>query len=241
MSGSTTRVNSTDSDDNPSAGTLREKYIEPLIERTKKNGGQVYRGRDKPFQLFVEVKSADGNVYQKLLREVRGLPPGVQVFIGAGTPGAELGRQPPNVRFYDTLGDDCELPPAVDPESPRYNRAYAENIVMLNGTFSSCADRNGDNRISDAEQRKFNAIVQKAHDAGQQVRIWGAPDGRIRVPGDHGGFFPCHGFLLPGRQSCEGEAQRDAWRAELEAGVDYVLTNHLTQGRKFVRSCGREY
>ncbi|WP_146778950.1 hypothetical protein [Actinomadura craniellae] len=41
-----------------SQGSLKKLYIDPLMELAKKNGGQIYPGRDpsKPFQLVIELK-----------------------------------------------------------------------------------------------------------------------------------------------------------------------------------------
>lgn len=40
------------------------------------------------------------------------------------------------------------------------------------------------------------------------------------------------------QDKCSKDAQKDWWRAAMEAGVDYVDTQHLTAGRDFPRSCG---
>jgi hypothetical protein len=71
------------------------------------------------------------------------------------------------------------------------------------------------------------------------VRFWGGPDERYR-DGSNGDFLPCHGQVVPGRQECEGEARVDYWEALQEAGVDFLNTNHLGMGERWVRSCGTE-
>jgi glycerophosphoryl diester phosphodiesterase len=227
-----------DSDDNPSAGTLREDYIKPLIDRYKKNGGQIYKGRDQPFEIFVEIKHGGHEAYQQMLKDLKGLPPGVKIIIPYSAAGADLGKQPPGVSFSSGFGKNCTLPPELDPENPLYDRAYAQNVTVLNGQYGECADRNGDLLLNDSEHQKLNEMVQKAHSAGLKVRLWGGPDGKFRVPGDPGGFFPCP--KLPGHQSCEGGLQNNWWNAQLEAGVDYVISNHLDHTATKLRDCGRK-
>lgn len=109
---------------------------------------------------------------------------------------------------------------------------------MFNGEWGKghCGDQ-GNNKIDDREQRELNKVVDQAHRSGLKVRFWGSPDEQYR-DGSNGEFIPCHGQVVPGRQECEGEARRDAWKAQQEAGVDFVNTNHLGNGERWIRSCG---
>lgn len=223
-----------------SRGTLRDVYVDPLIARAAKNGGQIYQGRDQPFELILEVKHGDDSVYQKILDETRGLPPGVHVIIPDGTPGASMGKQPPGVFFYGTLGKDCSLPLELDPANPRYDRERAKHYTMLNGAWADCADRDKNGKISESEQEAFNEVVRRAHDAGLKVRIWGGPDGTKRLGSNKspGEFASCP--RRPWAQKCDRSAQRAWWRAQQDAGADYLVTNHLGQGGTFLRTCGDE-
>ncbi|GAA3948568.1 hypothetical protein GCM10023085_33590 [Actinomadura viridis] len=222
--------------DGGSRGTLRKTYVEPLIARAAANGGQIYQGREKPFVILLEVKKGDDTTYQKIIDQTRDLPPGVQLLMPGDTPGAVVGKQPPNVTFFLTPGQGCTLPPQVDPASPEYDRAYAQSVSMLNGSYRQCADRNGDRRVSDEEQRLLNEFVQKAHDAGLKVRFVEGPDGRKRDHKDPGGFKLC--AWKPGRQGCERQLQEEWWEAQRIAGVDYLDTAHVKAGAQWMRKCG---
>jgi hypothetical protein len=220
----------------PPKGTLRDLYVKPLIERAERNGGQIYRGREQPFQLLIEIKDGGAAAYERVLEEIKDLPPSVNVIFDAGRPDSVVGTQPPGVSFDISPGEDCTLPPEVDPESPRYDRAYAANFTMLNGSYGACVDRDHDGEISESEQRRLNAIVQQAHDAGLKVRIVEGPDGAKRIPGDSGAFVPC--LPLPWKQACETGPQERSWRAQIEAGMDFVDTNHIRPGAAMLRGCG---
>lgn len=222
-------------EDGGSRGTLRKTYVEPLIERAAANGGQVYKGRDRPFVILLEIKKGDETTYRRIIEQTRDLPPGVQLLMPADTPGAVVGQQPPNVTFYIAPGQGCTLPPKVDPASPEYDPTFARSVSMLNGSYKQCADRDGNGKISKEEQRKLNEFVAQAHDAGLKVRFVEGPDGRERDHKKAGKFKKCRWW--PGRQGCENDLQEDWWKAQRAAGVDYLDTAHLTAGEKFVRDC----
>jgi hypothetical protein len=227
-----------------SRGTLAETYVEALRERAEENGGRIYPGSDQPFTLVVEIKDGGPEAYDLALEQVRGLPPGVQVVFSGGEPGRSyqdwagnqdhpIGRQPDNVFFDIAPGEGCSFPAELDPASPRYDPTYARNFATFNAEWDECED---------LSQEELNNLVAKAHQAGLRVRFWGGPDDSGRLPGSPGDFVPCPGWL-PGGQGCEddGENTRDAWRRQMEAGVDYLNTNHLGHGRTWLTSCGADY
>lgn len=228
--------------DGETRGTLRELYTDPLAELTRRNGGQVYPGRDRPFQVLIEIKDGENaqEVYRRTVEQLGSLPPGVRVVVDPGNrPEEEIGRQPPNVFFNATPSADangCHIPERLDPGSPAYDPAYARNFTMLNGGYRACADPNDDGEVDEQEQENLNRFVAEAHAAGYEVRVVEGPDGDER--GDDPGEFRRHGFLGFFEGEHSEEAQEEWWRHALEAGVDYVDTQHLTAGRDFLRSCG---
>ncbi|WP_017596327.1 PI-PLC domain-containing protein [Nocardiopsis potens] len=235
-----------DATDRPQ-GTLRSTYVDALKKRAEENGGEVYPGRDEPFQLVVEIKDQESEedkrrVYDRALEQLEGLPPDVHVVFSGGRPSDDyvLRNRPDNVSFDIAPVNGCELPPKVNVDSPEYDREYAENFTMFNAEWGKghCGDQ-GNNKIDDREQGELNRVVDQAHRSGLKVRFWGGPDEQYR-DGSNGDFIPCHGQIAPGRQECEGEARRDAWLAQQEAGVDFINTNHLGNGERWIRSCGTE-
>lgn len=228
-------------------GALKETYVDALKERADENGGEIYPGRAEPFQLVVEIKGQDSEedkqrAYDATLKQIEDLPPDVEVVFSGGRPSDEylLKDKPDNVSFDIAPVNGCELPPKVNIDSPEYDREYAKNFTMFNGEWGKghCGDQ-GNNKIDDREQRELDNVVDQAHRSGLKVRFWGGPDEQYR-DGSNGEFIPCHGQVVPGRQECEGEARRDFWKAQQEAGVDFVNTNHLGNGERWIRSCGTE-
>ncbi|TDC50999.1 hypothetical protein E1281_21205 [Actinomadura sp. KC345] len=257
---------------------FKDVYIDGLMERAEKNGGQIYPGRDpaKLFQIIIELKEpnmqegeippwvVDGRTKENYLHskrvdaywtairqteELRTRYPNVQVVFSGGTPRHLAGtpdpltwKVPQNVVYDISPGNGCTLPPEVDPQAPRlpsepFDRTYAENFVILNGNWFECGDRDHDLKISDEEQRLLNDLVQRTHDIGLKVRLWDGPDGRLRSsPAQAGQFIPCH-WPYP---ECDEAHKWAKWKAQQKAGVDYLNTNHLTNGREWIRYCGRK-
>ncbi|HEY3687333.1 MAG TPA: hypothetical protein VGL93_30130 [Streptosporangiaceae bacterium] len=218
-------------------GTLRDLYTKKLAARARQNGGPIYAGRDQHFQLVIEQKQKqDPAAWRAITREVKELPPSVDVVVSGGRPKNAIGRQPPNVTFDTPAAPGCKIPPRLDPASPHYNAAYARNFTVINAQWNSqfggqgCGDKNKDGKISPGEQRSLDRFVAKAHRDGYKLRFWGGPDGTIRINGE-GGFVNC----LIGY--CSAGQRRDAWRAQRKAGVDFLSTHHLTMGEEYLRSC----
>ena len=53
------------------ARTLRGLYLDPLAQRVKRNGGDVYRGDDRPLQLLIDIKTEGVSTYAAIDRELR--------------------------------------------------------------------------------------------------------------------------------------------------------------------------
>ncbi|RAY13748.1 hypothetical protein DPM19_19025 [Actinomadura craniellae] len=236
---------------------LREEYFEPLIERAARNGGQIYPGRGQKFEIFIEVKGGGGAAYEKIAQDIAGPPPlpaDVQVVIPVPpnfNPDMNtIGNTPtpPNITFSTGFGPDCTFPPPrldpqnqdVDPETGQrvYHPKTAERITVLNGEFDKCMDTDKGRKLylSQGEHERFRALVQQVHNSNRKVRIWGGPDGDWRT--GYGKFIDCP--KLPTRDQCEGGIRKNWWQAARDAGVDYLVTNHLAQGAEWLRSCSKK-
>ncbi|PSL01027.1 hypothetical protein CLV63_101506 [Murinocardiopsis flavida] len=233
----------------PPSGSLRSEYVEPLKERAEKNGGKIYPGRDEKFQLVVENKGKGSEeerreAYDQILEQTKDLPEDVELVISGGRPKDEytVGNHPENVTFDKAPDEGCQLPDKINIDSPKYDPEYAKSFSTLNGEWGKgkCGDPDGDNKISDEEQAELDRLVDQAHRSGVKVRFWGGPDEQYRSEVGDGHFVPCQGWAAPGRQECEKAARKDAWKAQQKAGVDFVNTNHLGNGERWVRSCGEE-
>lgn len=257
----------------PPRGALKDLYIDPLKKRAKENApkgakkdeGKIYPGRDKPFELTIEIKQkGDENTYKAVRDQIKHLPKNVHVVLTSGRPDVHklmeppLGPLPDNVTLdYDPVykkdsedADDqtpgCELPTELDPGTAGHrNLAYdarlAKKVTVLNGKWGKgqCGDTDGNGTISAIEQKNLDDYVARAHQLGYQTRFWGVPDSNVRVPDFPGKFVACPRFLRI--KSCQNPTRGKAWQALHEAGTDILGTNHLGAGENFIRSCGKKF
>ncbi|WP_131740801.1 hypothetical protein [Actinomadura roseirufa] len=241
----------------PEGKEFRKTYIEPLIKRAERNNGQIYPGRTEKFQVFVEVKFDRGDAkrrkeaYDKIMAATRGLPENVEVVLPVSL---SLGQKdahpvehpPPGVTYSQQFdrcdsrskpgcenGELCRIPDALNPAVPKSGPAadYQRNVTVLNDGFKECVSRDGGS-LSEEEKRQYQILVDRAHNAGLKVRIWGAPDGSVRAPMSPGQFVPCR------FKSCRNDQRHDWWNLAIGTGTDYLVSNHLGTGADWLRHCG---
>lgn len=238
----------------PEGREFRATYVKPLIDRAKKNGGQIYPGQNGKFQLFVEVKSKNGvkqrkEAYEKIVKAVKDLPDSVEVVLPVslivGLPGQNpVENPPPHITFSQGFtactstaergcenGERCKVPDQLDPVTPKdpHLTAYAEHVTVLNGSFSDCVSSNGS--LTEDEKRKYQELVDRAHAAGLKVRLYEGPDGSKRGLSS-GKFFQC------AIVACNNDQRHDWWNLQIAAGADYLVTNHLGTGADWLTHCG---
>jgi hypothetical protein len=242
--------------DTGNVGTLRSRYIDPLIERARQQGA-IYPGRTEPFQIFVEIKSKPKREgYDQVLQEIKDLPRDVQVVLPISAIDPERTNPqgvidaPPNVTFSIDF-DDCKIPAYLDPKNSAYVHAYAVRVSVMNGDYRKCVSSNA--HLNSSEKAAFTQLVQQVHDAGMKVRMWHGPDGQFREDwlasgagvgdnpfmGDHdsnGDFTWCP----PGLDDCARSNQVGWMNLQIAAGVDYMPTNHLTDGADHLKHCGEK-
>lgn len=200
-----------DPEDLDPSRTLESLYLEPLAARVRANGGSVYRGHRRPFQLLVDLKTEGVSTYLELHRRLRRqrhlfttcahgrVLPGAVTAVVSGDRAARTPMAAQRVRhaFYDGRASDLGGP------------ARASFMPLISDNWNLHFTWQGTGPFPAAEHRKLRGIVHTAHARGQRVRFWATPD-------------------LPG-------AARDAlWGALADAGVDHLNTDDLAGLRSFL-------
>ncbi|MQA94428.1 MAG: hypothetical protein GEV11_07150 [Streptosporangiales bacterium] len=225
-------------------GTLGEDYVEPLKERVRRNGCQVYPGRNEPFHLNVEIKSGDEGAQEgaftetvRLYRELQdeivaagGDPQNVRLVFSGNSPepgeweGLLDGPVPPGVyQDQQYSGDSCDAATSDD---------LGSRSAWVSLSWEDCVS--GDDEISPDEQDYLNRVAANAHAQGKQVRVWGAPED-VET-------YEVYDSTWPGEDKTRtvrdpSDATVAAWRAQLRAGVDLLNTDSLTTMREFLGDC----
>lgn len=151
-------------------GTLRNQYVDPLLNRLAQNGGHVYPGSTQPFQLVVELKQdpdCDASClqweYDTIVQQTQVLneryPGAVNVVVTGQVPKSVDRNSAPSWLKFDQQSNSCDLS-----QVPTNTGHYA----MLSRDWDKCGKGK-----SDADLKKW---VDEAHRKGYKVRFWNEPD-----------------------------------------------------------------
>lgn len=185
--------------------TLQSLYLDPLRERAKKNGGRVFP-KGPEFTLLIDLKS-DWKITYPALRAVltnytdmlttfhgeMKHTNAVMVVISGSRDRKMFEGEPTRYAAFDGELSDLDTNPSSN---------FAPWVsARWGGSFSW----RGSGAMPEAEKRKLESIVKRAHDQGRRVRFWGAPDNAA------------------------------FWQAIQSAGVDLINTDDLPGLENFLR------
>jgi hypothetical protein len=199
-----------DRDDVVPGATLETLYLEPLAERVRANGGRVHPGWDHSFQLLIDVKSDAERTYaalDKLLRRYDGM---MTMFSRHGVEKGAVTATISGNRDRDRMARQTVRFAAYDGRlSDLGSEAPASLVPLISDSWTETFTWQGEGPMPRSERRRLHHLVAEAHADGRRVRFWATSD--LAAP-----------------------AQRRVWRAALDAGVDYLESDHLTDLRRLL-------
>ena len=184
--------------------TLAALYLDPLLERTRKNSGRVHKG-GPVFTLLIDIKDDAEKTYtalhsllekyQEMVSEVRDgkhRSRAVKVVVSGNRPKELMKAQVLRFAGIDgRIGDlDSGLP--------------AHLLPMISDRWSRVFKWRGKGAMPGSEAVKLREVVRKAHAGGRVVRFWATPEDPV------------------------------VWKVLLDAGVDLVNTDDLAGLQKFL-------
>ena len=186
--------------------TLQSLYLDPLRARVRAGQGSVYPGTDA-FQLLIDIKSAGEATYAtltKVLAEYADIVSAVRdgqverkavnVVISGNRPRAMMSAE--KVRYAGMDGRLADL----DSDVP------ASFLPLVSDNWALHFKWKGEGPMSDAERKKLQNAVTKAHAHGRRIRFWATPE------------------------------NIDVWRELRASGVDMINTDDLAGLEKFLRA-----
>ena len=198
--------------------TLRSLYLDPLRERVRQNGGNVYRDPGAPGQvtLLIDFKSEAVSTYKvldRILAEYR------DIFTSFG-PGGRTDKAVLAVisgnRPYELMASQKVRYAGYDGRlSDLASEAPADLMPLISDRWPTHFTWRGVGEMPDAERRKLREIVQTAHKKGRRIRFWATPDNPS-----------------PARESL--------WRELVSAAVDMLNTDDLEGLQQFLLANGAD-
>jgi hypothetical protein len=188
-----------------SGRTLENLYLKPLYQRVIKNGGEVYKGYDKPVILMIDVKTGAQNTYKALMPLLEKYRPMLSSYDhGTITPGAVTvvlsGHKP-----YKMIKDEESRLAFIDEDLRKTAKDTTANIyTMASCKYSKLVKWTGIGNMPDNQQKRLCAYVATAHKYGEKVRLWASPENDM------------------------------VWRELLKCGVDLINTDKLATLKDFL-------
>lgn len=156
--------------------TLEKLYLEPLRQRVRQHDGQVYPNTEEPFYLLIDLKSEGEATYRALhqvlteyqemiteFREDKILRKAVTVIVSGNRPRELMATLKPRLAGYDGRLSD------LDSADPHF-------VPWISDNWRLHFQWQGQGPVPDADRRKLQEIMKKAHSRGLKVRFWAIPD-----------------------------------------------------------------
>lgn len=199
--------------------TLQSLYLDPLRARVRKNGGRVYPNGPE-FTLLIDMKQNWKTLYPAL-HDVLTNYADMLVTFTTVTSTSPAGQtlvtnevKHPNAVIAIITGDPDET--MFDGETVRYAALDGQLsdlvknppvalVPWISANWKQYFHWNGKGAMPEADLRRVELIVKRAHEQGRRVRFWNAPD------------------------------NSNFWQAMHVAGVDLINTDNLPGVANFFR------
>lgn len=157
----------------PTAPTLDETYITPLVQLFRQNGGRAWKDTQKTLVLLIDLKSPVDPTLGLLIKKLQQYP---EVFDPTVNPFAVRvvvsGNRPEPATFVD-------YPEIIsfDGDNFDYTEKELERICMISLNLRDYTLWNGKGTMIDTEYARVTEVITQVHTLGKPIRFWGTPDG----------------------------------------------------------------
>lgn len=157
--------------------TFEKLYLLPLVERIKRNNGQVYPGSDRPFYLMVDCKT-DGEAMYPVLKKK--LEPYESLFCHE----KDGKLQESAVLFYlsgrspnETIAADTNRFIFIDGTIEDLGKGIPATLMpVISDNYSKYIGWKGQGEIPAEKLEQMREYIRQTHAEGKLFRWWGAPD-----------------------------------------------------------------
>jgi len=184
--------------------TLKNLYLDPLMDRVKRNGGWVYPDYDKPIQLLVDIKTESESTYAVLAKQLKKYrrmlyqSTGDQVSEGAVRV-VLSGNRP-----METVNNAKKRMVALDGRPGDLGKGYSVAVMpLISDHYRNQLQWNGEGVPPSDQLRTLKELALAVHEEGKTLRLWASPE------------------------------KETVWLFLLRGGVDYLNTDLLKQLHQF--------
>jgi len=155
--------------------TLQKLYLDPLLERVRKNGGKVYPNGPE-VSLLIDFKGDPESTYAKLKEVLKPYEEMLTVFTPDSTENKAVmivisGNTP-----RETIAAEPRRMVAIDGRPPDLDNGMSKNVVpWVSSSWLDSFTWIGKGDMPEAEREKLAQMIKKAHDKGQRIRFWAYP------------------------------------------------------------------
>lgn len=157
--------------------TLTKQYLKPLYKRFKANNGEIYKGYEGDFYLWIDIKFEPYRAYESLkeklfpFREMLNYYENGEFHKGKVT--VILSGERP---FRTLLFDDLQLM-TLDGRPDDLAKNYATHLMPFISEHAGkvCQVKNYD-AVGEKEIQRIYELVEKTKAQGKKVRLWATPE-----------------------------------------------------------------
>lgn len=163
-----------DPEELPTAFTVEELYIEPILSLYHRNAGRAWKNSENKLQLMIELKTPEKPTLDRLVSMLNKYPEvfdpainpyAVRILITGNCPHpSDFQKYPSYIRFDGRVDTN-------------YTPEQLERVGMVSDSFRKYSVWNGKGAIVAPEKEQLTAAIAKVHALGKPIRFWGAPDG----------------------------------------------------------------
>lgn len=152
--------------------TLRQLYLEPLIQQVKLQKGKVYKNGQK-LQLLIDIKEDGFNVLKVLEKQIKPIrkyfdtqnnPDAVQIVISGDMPSPTLYKEFDTVFFFD--GRPHQV----------YSEEAFKRVPLISTSITDFTRWNGKGLVTAPQYKKIKTFVDSVHQINKKVRFWAVPN-----------------------------------------------------------------
>lgn len=155
--------------------TLEALYLAPLLERVRKNDGQVFPG-GPDVTLLVDLKNTPQQTLAALMETLKSYAEMLTSFTRDATETRAVTVIVSGMYNRNALIEQSPRVAAVDGRPPHLGKS-CHDVPLVSENWFSLFTWKGVGEMPAGELGKLREMVAKAHAAGQRIRFWNLPAG----------------------------------------------------------------